>query len=406
MSEIEDNISPEEVGGNEADDRDMLEASEWSDAESKEIQENPVSKPVDSSDSEKVNPGAETSGESPLEELKQSHSISRDRFLSEKSILDKNWETTLTKVLDPIMDSSPGAMEKKKGYEAYNFRRPDKLSRDQIRKIKTRFKAVARYMTNYLAEILSCRVFVEFIDVDQKYYNDMIKKEDDPMVIGIYGISPTNYRGVVRLSTNLFNCIIERMFGGSGTTKTAIRAFTQFEKYLSKEIFEKFLEFHNDMISDLVEVEPDVDQIDTDPLLISKTQSDNEVMVRFVYAIEIKGINGWLDICFPYNFLGPFFSRYSGGKKKVFSGRRTLSREGIKRSFGSMMVPIFVEFERRKISAREMASLSPGKIIKLAHTINKDLNIVVNGRIKFLGKAGTKGKKMRVKISSVHENED
>ena len=241
--------------------------------------------------------------------------------------------------------------------------------------------------------------------MDQKYYGDMFKSKANPMITGTFSIEHTTHNGIMELSLHLFYSIIERMLGGDGKNISPARPMTDFERALTREIFTTALGYHKDILENYFSCDFKINHIDTDTLMIPKTQSEDEVLIRLVYNVNLDGVVGYLNICFPYNLLGPYFGRYSGGSGKEERKESNISRDKVQKQFGSIRVPVSVEFAKRKITAHQLSEISTGSIITLTHKVEAPLNVVVNGKIKFLGKPGVKGDRMGVRITRAYEKE-
>ncbi len=290
-------------------------------------------------------------------------------------------------------------------YKLYDFRRPEKLSRDQIRKIKSNFEAMPRYLTNYFAKLIHCPVEINLIDVDQKYYGDIFRAKANPMVTAIFDIEQTLYHGILEFSLHHLYTIIERMLGGEGTVITPPRPMTDFERALSQEIFLTALDFHKKVLELFFNCNFKINHTDTDTLMIPKTQSENEVFIRLVYNININGIVGYLNICIPYNLLGPYYARYAPAGRKDEQKSHGVTKDKVQAKYGKIRVPLSVEFAKKKISAHQLSGISPGTVISLDHRVDQLLNVVVNGKVKYVAKPGIKGDRLGVKVMGVYENE-
>ena len=304
----------------------------------------------------------------------------------------------------PAYYDSGGQPSPQKQYKLYNFRRPEKLSRDQIRLMKPHFEPMTRSVTNYLSMQLKTSIDTNFLDIDQINYGDIFRKLDQSDIIGIFKLYPTPHSGILEFSTFLFYSIEERMMGGSGKSHTPIRKITDFEKYLVTDLFENFLSAYGDTIRKFVDTNPRVDMVETDKFLIPRTLSDEEVLVRMVYEIYIDGVSGLLKINIPYSFLSTFFSPFRN--KQDASTEKLDSKSMSRNIFSKISVPVSVELKPRKLSVGDLMSLRRGDTIILSHAYEEELGLKVDNNLKYYCKPGISGNKLAVKITRIAEGEE
>jgi len=293
-----------------------------------------------------------------------------------------------------------------KRYKLYDFRRPEKLSRDQVRRMKAKFEPVPRHLMNYLAKLLRSRIEVNLIEIDQRNYGDIFGRTSNPTIIGVFRLGPDKTDGIIEFSTHLFYCIIERLMGGSGTGITPIRPITDFERYMATDIFNSILQYYKDILANLVSIDPRIDVIESDRQLIPKTLSEDEILVRNIYEVKINGISGYLNISIPYSFIGHYFARFNNMVKKMGKDKLDISTKFVRKGMGHIRIPVYAEFNKKDITAGEAIELSRGSIIMLDHHRNTHLKVNVNGRTKFMGVPGLKGNKISIKITQVVEDDE
>jgi flagellar motor switch protein FliM len=296
---------------------------------------------------------------------------------------------------------SPGG----KRFRKYDFRHPDKLSKEQVRKIKARFEPLPRYLSNYFTKILKKQVEVRLLEIDQKRYGDIFRPGPTPVIYGVFLIGPTFPTGIIDLPIHLFYSILERMMGGTGLGRIPIHPLTDFENYLITDIYSTILQYYREIFSKVVSIEPQIELVSTDGLIIPKTLSPEEVMVRKVYEIKIGDISGYLTISLPYNFIGNYFTKYGAQKAETISESESAASVLRAKTYKKMMVPMSVEFSKMRVRTADLLNLAPGQVIYLNHNLETDLGIKINGKLKFFGKAGMRGNKMAIKITSTIEEE-
>lgn len=80
--------------------------------------------------------------------------------------------------------------EKQKKVKVYDFKRPDKFSKDQIRTLYMLHENFARLLNTYLSTNLRTLVNISVASVEQLAYEEFIRSLSNPSVIGIFNMSP------------------------------------------------------------------------------------------------------------------------------------------------------------------------------------------------------------------------
>lgn len=82
-----------------------------------------------------------------------------------------------------------GEQEQRK-IKVYDFKRPDKFSKDQIRTLYMLHENFARFFNTYLSANLRALVHINVASVDQMTYEEFVRSLPNPSVIGIFQMRP------------------------------------------------------------------------------------------------------------------------------------------------------------------------------------------------------------------------
>ena len=115
--------------------------------------------------------------------------------------------------VDPDDYSAVGEQKKVK---IYDFRRPDKFSKDQIRTLQMMHETFARLTTTALSAQLRALVGVHVGSVDQLTYEEFIRSIPNPTTLAVINIDPLRGSAVLAIDPSITFTIIDRLFGGPG----------------------------------------------------------------------------------------------------------------------------------------------------------------------------------------------
>ena len=112
----------------------------------------------------------------------------------------------------------------------YNFRRPDRVTKDQMRSLHFLHDRFARNVSTSMSAYLRVVTEVSIISVEQFTYSEFLMSLSDPTAF--YAVSMRPLEGVAALELNpaVAFTMIDRMLGGSGRGVMVNRALTEIEQ--------------------------------------------------------------------------------------------------------------------------------------------------------------------------------
>src|SRR3984885_13404937 len=134
-----------------------------------------------------------------------------DRVLSQEEIDDvfRNLRETPADE-DPALRAEP-----------YDFRRPDRVAKDQLRAIHLLHENFARTLASSLSAYLRAYVAVNLVSVEQLSFMEFTQCLPSPTSMIALGMKPFDGNAVLEINPSLVFPILEMLLGGSG--KMAIR---------------------------------------------------------------------------------------------------------------------------------------------------------------------------------------
>ena len=135
-------------------------------------------------------------------------------------------------------------VEEKK-VRTYNFARPSKFGKEQLRTLEVMFESFSRLASSFLTGYLRTATQIEVANAEQVTYNEFSNSLLNPVVLGIIDLGSPILKGSVILdvSSNIGYAIIDRILGGSGDTLKKTREFTEIEKILLSRILSQIVSY-------------------------------------------------------------------------------------------------------------------------------------------------------------------
>lgn len=293
--------------------------------------------------------------------------------------------------------------QKQKKIKVYDFKRPDKFSKDQIRTLYMLHENFARFLNTYLSAHLRALVHINVASVDQLTYEEFIRSLPNPSVIGIFNMRPLKGNVILELNPNIIFSVIDRLFGGPGLPPAKPRSLTDIEEAIVRRVMNKALEAFQEAWKQVVTIEPRLEAIETNPQF-TQIVPPNDMVVIVTLQTKIGQVEGLINICIPYLVLEPIMSKLTTTFWVASSVSKQENPEyihALQRKLAKTLIPMTVELGQITVTVRELLELAVDDVLQLETKAEDDLSIIIGHKEKFLCKPGISGKKVAVQISQV-----
>ena len=100
--------------------------------------------------------------------------------------------------------------------QPYDFRRPDRIAKDQLRAIHLLHENFARSLASSLSAYLRAYVAVNLVSVEQLSFMEFTQCLPSPTSMIVLGMKPFDGNAVLEINPSLVFPILEMLLGGSG----------------------------------------------------------------------------------------------------------------------------------------------------------------------------------------------
>lgn len=291
----------------------------------------------------------------------------------------------------------------------YNFRRPDKFSKDQIRTLFMLHENFARILNTYLSTYLRVLVKVDVASVDQLTYEEFIRSLPNPSVISILSLAPLKGNVIFEMDTNVVFAIIDRLFGGTGDeSEMKVRVLTDIEVKVIKNMLGKMLEGLQEAWQNVQEFNVSIQNMESNPQFTQIVPSGDMVVI-ITLQLKIGNVEGLFNICIPYIVIEPIVPKLTTTFWVSASSSSQEHPEKIKRlkkNINKAIVPVSVELGRINLTVSEFLDLNVGDTLRLDTKTDEELLCSIGEKPKFYCRPGTIGKRSAVQITKIIEPED
>lgn len=155
--------------------------------------------------------------------------------------------------------------ETAKKIKVYDFRRPDKFSKDQIRTLYMLHESFARMLNTYMSSHLRTLVNVDVVSVEQLTYQEFVQSLANPSVISILGVPPLKGNIIFEISSEIAFAYLDRVFGGDGTTAVKTRVLTEIEDAVMRRFVNSAMERFKEAWSNITQMNPILEATESNP---------------------------------------------------------------------------------------------------------------------------------------------
>ncbi len=277
-----------------------------------------------------------------------------------------------------------------KDVSVYDFKRPERVSKDQMRALQTIHEAFARNFGASLSAFLRTIVDIRVATTEQLTYSEFVHSLPSPTCFNLLAAPPLNGQMCLELSPLIVYPIVDRLLGGTNTEVfIPQRPLTSIEMRLVDRIIQRALTHLSESWSDAVDVKFEVVGTESNPHLV-QIVAPNEVVVVLSFEIKIGARAGTMSICIPFNVIEPVIGKLATQSWLAYS-RGTSTTDQVRcvtRNLRHASVELRAYLGQAKIRLGELLSLAPGDIIKLDKLVHRDFVVQVRGQNKFAGRVG------------------
>lgn len=279
---------------------------------------------------------------------------------------------------------------------AYDFKRPERVGKEQMRALQTMHEGFSRNYGASLSALLRTIVDVKLTSVDQLTYSEFVFSLENPTCFNLIDTPPLEGKLILDINPSLLFPIIDRLLGGaSDGAPPARRPLTEIELRLTGRVTSLFLTEIKNAWENVITLEPAIDRVESNPQLV-QIVPPNEVVVLISFEVTIGEVRGMMNLCIPYNAIEHVSSKLTANSWVSYSKRpstpETIQRLGDRLS--ESVVELVVDLAESEISTADLIGLRVGDVITTEKDTGAPLVVSVEGREKFHAAPGAfKGRK-------------
>ncbi|HWB18785.1 MAG TPA: flagellar motor switch protein FliM [Phycisphaerales bacterium] len=272
----------------------------------------------------------------------------------------------------------------------YDFKRPERISKDQMRALQTLHEAFARNFGASLSGFLRTIVEARIAHVEQMTYSEFIASLPNPTSFNLVNAKELDGQLCLELSPLIIYPIIDRLMGGANRELfIPQRPMTGIEVRLIKNILARAMAGLTEAWEGVKKIEFKLGEMESNPQIV-QIVPPNEVVVVIGFEIKMTNRAGTMNLCIPFNVIEPLIEALSA--QSWFSAGK--HRDGdhwdsvIANRLNDAVLEVAGVLAETTMTMSELRGLEVGDLIVTEKAAAASVVLTAEGKPKFLADIG------------------
>jgi len=276
----------------------------------------------------------------------------------------------------------------------YNFRRPDRVSKDEIQSVFFLHDRYARNIAMSLSAYLRTVITLSVVSVEQFSYSEFLTALTDPTAFYALAIPPFEELGAIEINPSIAFAMIDRMLGGSGRPVTINRALTEIEQNVVDSAVKLLIEGLAEAWKPVTTLSFNIRGRETRPSML-QVAAPNEIVVMVVFDVKIGEARGTINLCLPTSVVEMAGTHIARSWLRQRRELTAAERGWLDENMGRVEIPL-VPLIRTHLSASSVLALQPGEIIELPLPVDQPIDVYAGGVKKLTARLASEEDRMMV----------
>ncbi len=269
----------------------------------------------------------------------------------------------------------------------YDFKRPERVSKDQMRALETLHEGFARSFGASLSGYMRTIVEVKVANIEQMTFSEFTHSLPNPTCFNLLSPTPLEGHMCLELSPLIVYPIIDRLLGGSNADLfIPQRALTAIEQRVIQKITDRGMTSLEEAWDSIKKLNIKHVDHESNPQLV-QIVPPNEVVVVVGFEIKMGGRAGTASLCIPYNVIEPVMERLSNQTWSQYKRNRLNSNlvSKLAHQLDVAKLTLSTMLAETTIKLSDLMNLQPGDIIATEKPASGPLTLCIEGKRKYIG---------------------
>lgn len=279
----------------------------------------------------------------------------------------------------------------------YDFKRPERVGKDQIRALERLHEVFARNVGATLSSQLRTLIDCRLIGTEQATFQEFTLAVANPTCFNFIEVAELDGEFILDINPKLVFTMFDKLTGGgSSSFEPPNRAMTDLEWSVMEPTLTRILVQLQNAWEGLYKLTFSYGSHETNPQL-AQNIAPNEPVVLITFEATIgSGQSGTISLCLPHNTIEPVLSRMTGYWLGSKVHRNDSTRENMRQQINDAPVELRCLFNPTDLTLNDLVDLEVGDVIKLGHPKGEPVVMEMAGQPAFKGHVGMMESRQRL----------
>jgi len=282
----------------------------------------------------------------------------------------------------------------------YDFRRPNRFSREDVRALQMVNDTFARQFAMILSTTQHATCHVSVTSVRQYTCDEYMRTVPNPSLLALLHFEPLAGTGVFQLPMDIVMSMVDRLLGGPGGPNQPDRGLSEIEIGLVRQLLGRIMSELTFAFESLTAVIASVLDLESDPQFL-KVAAASEPVIVSEFAIRIGDQQATGTLCIPFATLQPALNALADSHLEEEAEKDDSAAQAVERQLHAVPLEVTVAFQGVTVTSLELLSLSVGDVLPLRHPITQPLTVLADGVRVAAAVPGSHGRNLACQIVSI-----
>lgn len=292
------------------------------------------------------------------------------------------------------------AVTRKPDVRAYDFRRPNLISKDHMRALQAMYGTLVKSMESWVNARTRGDVELALMGVEQLTFGEFSLSLSNPCSSFIYDLANSPQQAVIDFGREFAYFLVDRLLGATGVPHVPERPLTSVERMIVRIIADRLVEALRETWQDQVQLSLVLNRFETMPDMLHAANREDPVLVANVLT-RTAGLESPLHLCLPFSVLEKFFSNSGIRQQRIAradSRERAIELSQIERTLRAVGVVVTARLPNFALSLSDLRAVSGGKVLLTGLSPDAPVTLYVEGEPRFIGTTGNASGNLAVRI--------
>ncbi len=303
---------------------------------------------------------------------------------------------------DPAAPNPPGTPAT--GIDVFDFRRPDRIAKSQLRAIHLLHENFVRSLVSNLSAYLRTYLSMSLVSVEQLSYTQFLERLPTTTCMACLGLKPYEGSAILELNPTLVFPILEILLGGAGKIPTDIqREVTEIEQTLMDGLFRIIVNDLAEAWKSITPIDFTIQSVNTEPQFL-QVMGPNEAILAVNIEVRIGDSVGFMNIAMPSLMIKTMRQKFDRQRSTRRSDPTPAEQARVLDLIRAARVEIDARLLGQRIRTKDLVSLKAGDVLTFDLPVDAPVELVLNGRRLFQGHVLALGHKRGFAVNSAVSN--